>query len=183
MARLQVEMARLQHDMEAKQAAMQSMSGHAVLKQKYDERLVDLQAQRDELQRERRELQQKLEALQHASGAAGRGGGGGGSGCGSCMHGGCCTADNQCMTVVAPNLVPIVVCLPCAAEERERLKAQYETRIKQLDAKVKAVRAKVGAWGPGVLVCCWGVAGVLGGAAHSGCLPCAPACHRTVHPT
>jgi hypothetical protein len=38
--------------------------------------------------------------------------------------------------------------LPRAAEERERLKAQYETRIKQLDAKVKAVRAKVGAWVP-----------------------------------
>ncbi len=36
---------------------------------RYDERLIDLQQQRDELQRERSDLMRKLEALQHASGA------------------------------------------------------------------------------------------------------------------
>ena len=125
-------MARLQVEMEAKQAAMQSMSGHAVLKQKYDEKLVDLQAQRDELQRERYELQQKLEALQHASGATGRQRGHGVAGLaehaaavgiGACMHGGrsmiLCTPKTACTT--RTKLMPtLCVFLPCSCPSQRR---------------------------------------------------------------
>ena len=67
-ALLQDELSRLQAEMEAKQAAMHSMSQHSALRQAYDGRLHDLQEQRDELQRERAELMQKLESLQAASG-------------------------------------------------------------------------------------------------------------------
>ncbi len=44
------------------------MADHAALKHRYDEKLVELAQQRDELQRERRELLAKLDALMHASG-------------------------------------------------------------------------------------------------------------------
>lgn len=39
-----------------------------------------------------------------------------------------------------------LACIPSAEEERLRLREQYESRIKLLDEKVKAVRAKVGGW-------------------------------------
>jgi len=64
-------MSRLQREMEAKQAAMHSMSQHSALRQRYDDKLLQLRQERDELERERVDLLQKLEALQQASGRPG----------------------------------------------------------------------------------------------------------------
>ncbi len=58
----------LMQQLQAKQAAMQSMSEHAALKQRYDERLLELRQHLQELEQERLELLRKLESLQHASG-------------------------------------------------------------------------------------------------------------------
>ncbi|KAL4427717.1 hypothetical protein ABPG75_001806 [Micractinium tetrahymenae] len=94
-AEYQSRLKQLMQQLQAKQAAMQSMTEHSALKQRYDERLLELRQHLQELEQERCELLHKLESLQHAS-----------------------------------------------EDERLRLKAQYEARIKALDGKVKAVAAK-----------------------------------------
>lgn len=123
---------------------------------RYDERLLDLQQQRDELQRERADLMSKLESLQHASG-----GWVGGLGrldwlvrrCAPLVStGGGCAAR---VWVRGSPHNPLLSIHSPAEEERLRLREQYEARIKLLDEKVKAVRAKVGwgcGWQPGCLV-------------------------------
>ena len=122
---------------------------------RYDERLLDLQQQRDELQRERADLMRKLEALHHASG-------------GLIWVGSLGTLCRRLLTSTwlhtwrAPAAhqrrrgdtreervnrhAHQFACIPHVEEERLRLREQYESRIKLLDEKVKAVRAKVGGW-------------------------------------
>lgn len=68
MAECQSKLTQLMQQLQAKQAAMQSMSEHAALKQRYDERLLELRQHLQELEQERLELLQKLESLHHASG-------------------------------------------------------------------------------------------------------------------
>ena len=68
MAECQSKLTQLMQLLQAKQVAMQSMSEHAALKQRYDERLLELRQHLQELEQERLELLQKLESLHHASG-------------------------------------------------------------------------------------------------------------------
>jgi hypothetical protein len=68
-AQLQDELERLERQLEAKTAAVQSMSAHSVIKQSYNEHIRQLQREKDELERERLELIKKMQQLQHASGA------------------------------------------------------------------------------------------------------------------
>ena len=83
---LQGQLARLERELDAKQAAMLSMSQHSALKQAYNQQLHTLQQERDELQRERLDLLQKLESLQAASGVRRQGP----AGMRPCCTGGAC---------------------------------------------------------------------------------------------
>ena len=91
------------------------------------------------LQAERADLARKLAELMHTSGACHALGAGllcarGGPSCGGAAA--CrfpCTHPTPC----CPALLPTG-----SEDERLRLKAQYEARIKQLDERVKAVKAK-----------------------------------------
>lgn len=67
-AQLQQELSQLDSQLAAKLAAMQSVSIHPALKENYDKRVQELEAERRELQQERRELLRKLDTLQHESG-------------------------------------------------------------------------------------------------------------------
>ncbi len=57
-----------------------------------------------------------------------------------------CLYQAQCSFCRKSDLCPRVflLCQISAEDERLRLKSQYESRIRQLDEKVKAVRSKVG---------------------------------------
>jgi hypothetical protein len=67
-AQLQQELSQLDSQLAAKLAAMQSVSIHPALKENYDKKVQELEAERRELQQERRELLRKLDTLQHESG-------------------------------------------------------------------------------------------------------------------